>query len=81
VKKVSQSGFYNKAANHIFSQRIAISNTKAGAINDFKVIDQVPVSEDALHRRLWRLAMGSSHNGRVLMGRGLMCRARGKMES
>jgi hypothetical protein len=47
VKKISQSGFYNKAANHIFSQRITIFNTKAGGINDFKVIDQVPVSEDA----------------------------------
>jgi hypothetical protein len=47
VKKVSQSGFYNKASNHLFSKRITIFNTKSSAINDFKVIDQVPVSEDA----------------------------------
>ena len=47
VKKVSQSGFYAKASNHVFSQRITIFNSKSTSINDFKVIDQVPVSEDA----------------------------------
>ena len=46
VKKVSQTGFYTKTSNHTFSQRITIFNTKSSAINDFKVIDQMPVSED-----------------------------------
>jgi hypothetical protein len=47
VKKVSQSGFYSKASNHIFSQRITVFNTKSTAVSDFKVIDQMPISEDA----------------------------------
>jgi uncharacterized protein (TIGR02231 family) len=46
-KRLSQSGFYSKSANHVFTQRITIFNTKAISIDQFKVIDQVPVSENS----------------------------------
>lgn len=44
-KKVSHSGFYSKASNYVFSQRITVFNTKSTAITDLKVIEQLPVSE------------------------------------
>jgi hypothetical protein len=47
VKKVSHSGFYTKASNHVFSQRITVFNTKSSAISDLKVIDQLPISESS----------------------------------
>ncbi|KAF8073367.1 hypothetical protein FPV67DRAFT_741034 [Lyophyllum atratum] len=47
AKKVSHSGFYSKTSNHVFSQRITIFNTKATPISDFKVIEQLPVSENS----------------------------------
>lgn len=46
-KKVSQSGFYTRHTNHLFTQRITIHNTKSVELADFKIVDQVPVSEDA----------------------------------
>lgn len=47
VKKVSHTGFYSKISNHVFSQRITVFNTKSTPINNFKVIDQMPVSENS----------------------------------
>ncbi|KAF9465728.1 hypothetical protein BDZ94DRAFT_1320028 [Collybia nuda] len=46
-KKVSHSGFYTKSSVHVFTQRITVFNTKAHAVNDVKVVDQVPVSESS----------------------------------
>ena len=46
-KKVIQSGIFNKTTNHMFSQRITIANTKTLPIENLKIIDQVPVSENS----------------------------------
>ncbi|RDB15217.1 Protein F37C4.5 [Hypsizygus marmoreus] len=48
VQKVSHSGFYSKNSNQVFSQRITVFNTKSTAVKDFKVVDQMPVSENSL---------------------------------
>ncbi|KAJ7657604.1 hypothetical protein B0H17DRAFT_1097651 [Mycena rosella] len=43
IKKLSQSGFYNKSANYVFAQRITIFNTKSIAAERVKIVDQIPV--------------------------------------
>ena len=45
-EKVSQSGIYTKSTEHVFSQQVTISNTKTLTIENLKIIDQVPVSEE-----------------------------------
>ena len=53
IKKVTQSGFYNRSFNQSYTQRITVHNAKSSAsgINGntlkIKIIDQVPVSEDS----------------------------------
>ncbi|KAF7340145.1 hypothetical protein MVEN_01933000 [Mycena venus] len=47
LKTRSQSGFYNKTATTVFSQRITVHNTKAVAIERLKVLDQIPASQDS----------------------------------
>ncbi|KAJ7149159.1 hypothetical protein C8R43DRAFT_504406 [Mycena crocata] len=46
VKKLSKSGFYNKTAKHIFSQRITVSNMKSVAVERLKIVDQIPISQN-----------------------------------
>ncbi|KDR71858.1 hypothetical protein GALMADRAFT_126825 [Galerina marginata CBS 339.88] len=45
--KASKSGFYSKASNTTYSQRITIHNTKPATVNELIIIDQIPVSEDS----------------------------------
>jgi len=47
TKSVASSGLYTKSTIHSFSQRISIHNTKSIAIDDLKVIDHIPLSQDA----------------------------------
>ncbi|KAF5337673.1 hypothetical protein D9758_013000 [Tetrapyrgos nigripes] len=46
-KIISTTGFYNKVTNHTYTQRIIVHNTKSVPITSLKIIDQIPVSEDA----------------------------------
>ncbi|KAF7316560.1 hypothetical protein MIND_00175300 [Mycena indigotica] len=45
IKKVTHSGFYNKTATHVFSQRITIFNTKSLPVSRVKVVDHIPTSQ------------------------------------
>jgi hypothetical protein len=47
IKKLSQSGFYTKSANYIFSQRITVFNTKSITVERLKIVDQVPISQNS----------------------------------
>jgi hypothetical protein len=53
IKKVTQSGFYNRSFIQSYTQRITVHNAKSSAsgINGdtlkIKIVDQVPVSEDS----------------------------------
>ena len=44
---ISQSGFYTKSTTHAFSQIISVHNTKSVEIEKLKIIDNIPVSQDA----------------------------------
>ncbi|PPQ90355.1 hypothetical protein CVT25_007757 [Psilocybe cyanescens] len=46
-KMTSESGFYNKSLKYVYSQRISVHNTKSVAVDKLKIIDKVPVSQDA----------------------------------
>jgi hypothetical protein len=47
TKHRSESGFYTKSANYVFSQRITIFNTKSITINCLKITDQIPTLQNA----------------------------------
>ncbi|KAJ7119756.1 hypothetical protein C8R44DRAFT_672693 [Mycena epipterygia] len=47
IKKLSQSGFYNKSANYVFSQRITVFNTKSITVERLKIVDQIPTSQNS----------------------------------
>jgi hypothetical protein len=47
AKKLSQSGILSKSKVHNYTRRITIHNTKNSTVEGVKIIDQIPVSEDA----------------------------------
>ncbi|KAJ6469143.1 hypothetical protein C8R47DRAFT_1055473 [Mycena vitilis] len=47
IKKLSQTGFYNKSSNYVFSQRITVFNTKGISIDSLKIVDQIPTSQNS----------------------------------
>ncbi|KAJ7456145.1 hypothetical protein FB451DRAFT_1143590 [Mycena latifolia] len=47
TKKLSRSGFYTKSANHVFSQRVTVFNTKSITVERLKIIDHIPTSQNA----------------------------------
>ncbi|KAJ7914284.1 hypothetical protein B0H13DRAFT_2003163, partial [Mycena leptocephala] len=47
IKKLTQSGFYTKSANYVFSQRITVFNTKGITIDRLKIVDQIPTSQNS----------------------------------
>ncbi|KAJ7914298.1 hypothetical protein B0H13DRAFT_2462207 [Mycena leptocephala] len=47
IKKLTQSGFYTKSANYVFSQRVTVFNTKGITIDRLKIIDQIPTSQNS----------------------------------
>ncbi|KAJ7100439.1 hypothetical protein C8R44DRAFT_716544 [Mycena epipterygia] len=47
IKKLSQSGFYNKSANYVFSQRMTVFNTKSTTVERLKIVDQIPTSQNS----------------------------------
>jgi hypothetical protein len=47
IKNLSKSGFYTKNANHVFSQRITVFNTKSVTVERLKIVDQIPTSQNA----------------------------------
>ena len=44
---ISESGFYNKSRTHAFIQNITVHNTKSVNIENLKITDNIPVSQDA----------------------------------
>ncbi|KAF8057091.1 hypothetical protein FPV67DRAFT_1611316 [Lyophyllum atratum] len=47
TKKQSKSGFYTKTTTHVLSQHITVFNTKTSPIDGVRILDHIPVSEDA----------------------------------
>jgi hypothetical protein len=46
TKRFSQSGFYPKSADYVFSQGITIFNTKSITISCLKITDQIPTLQN-----------------------------------
>ena len=44
---ITESGFYNKSRTHTFYQNITVHNTKSVDIENLKITDNIPVSQDA----------------------------------
>ncbi|KAL0946220.1 hypothetical protein HGRIS_012479 [Hohenbuehelia grisea] len=70
-KKASKSGFYSKTATQTFTQRITIHNTRSIAIEDLKIVDHIPISEDAqITVKLVAPALTTPSNTGTLGGKG-----------
>ncbi|KAF9492706.1 hypothetical protein BDN71DRAFT_1473629 [Pleurotus eryngii] len=46
-KNISKSGFYTKNSKYSYNQRITISNTKTKPVDNLKIVDRIPISEDS----------------------------------
>ncbi|KAF4579590.1 hypothetical protein EYR40_000229 [Pleurotus pulmonarius] len=46
-KNISKSGFYTKNSKYSYNQRITISNTKTKPVDNLKIVERIPVSEDS----------------------------------
>ncbi|KAF7439911.1 hypothetical protein PC9H_000248 [Pleurotus ostreatus] len=46
-KNISKSGFYTKNSKYSYNQRITVSNTKTKPVDNLKIVDRIPISEDS----------------------------------
>ncbi|KAH6911819.1 mucoidy inhibitor A [Coprinopsis sp. MPI-PUGE-AT-0042] len=74
TKKASQSGLINKTDVYLYTQRITVHNTKNIDVSNVKLLDHIPISEDAnVHVKLISPALqlpGSTDGGSIRSSKG-----------